>query len=405
MPTTVVKTIGSTGDYSTLASWIAACNGTVTTTRSNTALGGSSSTILLDAGASAVDSFYVGLTVTNALGQERLITGYVGATKTATIGVLNGSSATWTAPIATDAYTINSVIWQGKCQNQEFSVAGNVLTISGITTDTTRYVELTTVAGASFRDNAGATTNPLKYDATKGAAIKCTATYTVAVTISVNNTRISNLQITGTQTSCQGLIDSNSASACRITNILGHSLIRSNFYGIEAGANSAVLNCIVILTGTTGHGFRIVNGASSLIAGCTAVRTSNNSVSQNAFVSVYGSSSLKNSAGFGFTNFSTGTFAGSNNASDTTIGFGTSNQASLTYTSQFVGTTAASPDFRAVSSGNLKNGTPDLTNTPTDIIGTTRDATTPYIGCWEVVASVVSDSNRTSMPPLPILCM
>lgn len=59
-------------------------------TRRNTAQAGAASTITLDASASAVDSFYLGqqvvLTSGTGAGQVRLITGYVGSTKVATVG-------------------------------------------------------------------------------------------------------------------------------------------------------------------------------------------------------------------------------------------------------------------------------------------------------------------------------
>lgn len=59
------------------------------TSRSNTAAAGAGGTITLDASASAVDSFYndsiIYLTGGTGVGQSRLIVGYVGATKVATI--------------------------------------------------------------------------------------------------------------------------------------------------------------------------------------------------------------------------------------------------------------------------------------------------------------------------------
>jgi hypothetical protein len=68
-------------------------------------------------------------------------------------------------------------IWQGQCKNQEFALNATVLNIAGTTTDATRYIELTTEAGASFRDHASKATNALRYDATKGAGIRATNAY------------------------------------------------------------------------------------------------------------------------------------------------------------------------------------------------------------------------------------
>lgn len=77
-------------------------------TRSNNCQAGSTnSTIKLDAGASAVDNFYNNCLVTNN-GETRVIVSYVGATKIATIGALDGSAATWTtAPTTGSAYTVS----------------------------------------------------------------------------------------------------------------------------------------------------------------------------------------------------------------------------------------------------------------------------------------------------------
>ena len=68
--------------------------------------GSTVSTIVLDAGASTANDFYKNLIVT-VNGEQRLITAYDGTTKTATVGALNGSSATFAAaPSAAGAFTI-----------------------------------------------------------------------------------------------------------------------------------------------------------------------------------------------------------------------------------------------------------------------------------------------------------
>lgn len=79
-----------------------------------TAQAGAGTEITLEAGASAVDNFYTGhkviiLSGTGA-GQERLITGYVGATKVATV-------ATWgTNPDNTSVYKVRHMqTWKAKC--------------------------------------------------------------------------------------------------------------------------------------------------------------------------------------------------------------------------------------------------------------------------------------------------
>ena len=82
--------------------------------RAGTAQAGAASTITLDSGASAVDTYYVGCYVnvtndspSNVLGQARLIIGYVGSTKVATVEGTYGtnpSSASTFEVLATDLW-------------------------------------------------------------------------------------------------------------------------------------------------------------------------------------------------------------------------------------------------------------------------------------------------------------
>lgn len=303
-------------------------------------------------------------------------------------------------------------IWRGEVYNQgELSSAAiPSLSISGMTVDSTRYVELTTATGASFKDHADKLTNALKYDTTKGACCKNTNGYSQVIVVGVDYTRISNLQLKSTATPSGGI----GASGAR-NNLLFQDLLVEyvSSTGIATyGAASKVINCLSIRTGnTTGSSAGIFLGGGSNAYGCTVLRYSDaSSTAGYAFSSTYGTATIKNCAGFGYGSFYTvgtsGAATGSNNASDQTISFGTSNQASLTYTSQFEGTTSSAPDFRAKSTGSLDlNGTPDSTNTPNDIVGQTRHATTPTIGCWEVVAATSDTHPNVLTIPISILCM
>jgi hypothetical protein len=94
-------------------------------------------------------------------------------------------------------------IWQGKLKKQKFSSA-TTLDITGKGVDATHYFELTTDTGASFRDDAGAATNPLRADETKGAMIEVTGGAR-AINIDLPYTRISRLQIVSTDQSANAL--------------------------------------------------------------------------------------------------------------------------------------------------------------------------------------------------------
>lgn len=87
------------------------------TSRSSTAQAGAATTITLDGSASAVDSFYVGeivyLTGGTGAGQARVITGYVGATKVATVNrawATNPDNTSTFGLIARDTNKVNALL-------------------------------------------------------------------------------------------------------------------------------------------------------------------------------------------------------------------------------------------------------------------------------------------------------
>lgn len=269
------------------------------------------------------------------------------------------------------------VIWQGQCYNQG-NLNGN-LTISGETTSATCYLELTTAAGASFRDNASVRSNALIYDDTKGIAITASTQYSEPWTCSVVFTRVSYLQFTNAAGG-GGFRGANFIDSCIFKCLTGGSrAIRDA---------SKTVNCLVQLAGS-------VTGIHSLEAyGCTVIGGGLQYFS-------YAAMTVENCAGFGGTTFAnaspyTGfTYCSTDKSSLDGSGAtgGTGNLLSQTFASQFVSTTV---DFRAVNTGGLKAGIPDLTNMPVDITGLTRDATTPYIGAWEVAGG----GSPSTLPPM-----
>lgn len=109
------------------------------TVRSNTAQAGANGTITLDASASAVDSFYVGeaITITGAtgIGQTRIITAYVGATKVATVDFNWATNPDNTSTFAILPVSIPKV--DSSLQVVSSSVQGNVTgTVATLTTYT-----------------------------------------------------------------------------------------------------------------------------------------------------------------------------------------------------------------------------------------------------------------------------
>ena len=307
------------------------------------------------------------------------VTSKVGATNTPTTmdySTLQAWEDACPANLVTD-----DKIWRGECYDQGKFTAG--INIGGQTVDATRYVELTCAAGASFKDKSGVRTTALTYNATTGSGVAIEPT--------------------------SGHTFTRSISYCRFTGLQAQ---RSGYqYIFNGGGNATFDSCIIDISNRTETGISgsiastdkfnnclFLRGASavaldvqSTFNGCTFVQVSGSS-SGTAIWSRYNSAILKNCAVFGFaTLLGGGTLASGTdyNASDlSSFGTGTHNQTSLTFVDQFESTTV---DFRAKSSGSLDlNGTPDTTNIPTDISGTTRDAVNPTIGAWEVLVNATS---------------
>ena len=284
----------------------------------------------------------------------------------------------------------NNEIWRGECQNQEF-VTSLEIVISGQTTDATRYVELTTVAGASFVDHANKLTNGLRYNASNGAGIRLTASYRQLMSITTSHTRVSKLQLHQANGQAYACIRTIGTSSVVISQILGQS---DNGTAFECGSGTWS-NCLAISNRATGgSGFSVQNSyANSNFFNCTVVRPSNLTVGGSAFYMSYSTSTIKNCAVFGYTDFWAGqnTPSGNNNATNlASVGFGSSNQVSLTYADQFEqpSNSGSVMDFRLKTGATLIDNGANLSSdgVTTDIVGTTRSA--PYdIGAWEFASA------------------
>src|SRR6185437_11286131 len=252
-------------------------------------------------------------------------------------------------------------IWEGQCLNQgEFTSASTLLTLSGITTDATRFVRLTTAAGASFRDNAGVRTNPLNYDATKGVGIRCTGAYTIAISAAaIANCEFDNLQIEASSNSASDIIDFSSSAAATLTmkdclvvsKATGRSCVNSsNFSNTFIAYNS-----LFVATSATVSPLATIACTVNVI-GCTVISKSGVSpITANPYVTptvidtaMFGGGSATKALSVGSASLA----SCNHNATDSATAVGSANQTSLTFASQFVSTTT---DFRAASGGALPN--------------------------------------------------
>ncbi len=323
------------------------------------------------------------------------------ATITKTIGTSSRDYSTIQAWI--DALPANLVTdgnsYVGDCYNDsEFTSTGALATFGAHTTDATHTIKLTAASGQSFQDNASVRTNALKYNVSNGVGVRRTADYgSVMVCSGVNNyLTVSRLQISKSSTGTGSSLfsDGNGSTNTLLKDIIGEQLgsAVSNASIFLGGTSAMAINVLVIArTSTDIPCFGSAAGAGVTFIGCTAVRSSDKTITGTGFMRLYGAPIAESCASFGFTNSFSATYSSSskNNASSTTIPIGTSNQASVTYSSATPFTNAANSTLNLIpiaATSLAANGFLDATNAPNDISGTARSAT-PTIGVWELVAT------------------
>lgn len=272
----------------------------------------------------------------------------------------------------------------GECLNQGvFSSTSTLLTIGGQTTDSTRYVHLKCATGASFADNASVRSNALYYNESNGVAVSFTDTGTggtAAIIVSTNYTRITGLQIKNIGSGSQKGI---SVSG---TNVLVDSCLIDRQGGGTYNSQNVSGNGTTVVNSLLYNDRYLVDHNISFF-GCTLRRLANSHVIDTYSSPTFKNCALFNGDGSDMDGKNTGTY---NYCATNASSFpaGANNTTSLTLANQFEN---SSTDFRAKSTGGLQAGTPDSTNTPDDITGLARDATTPWIGCWEVAGAAASN--------------
>lgn len=278
-------------------------------------------------------------------------------------------------------------IWQGQCYNDsEFTGA---LTVSGSTVDATRYKELTTAAGQSYIDDAGAATNPLRYDQSKGVGLSVTAGYTTAITVSENYFRMSKIQarrITGgggNRVWLDSGVTGTVLSQCIFESDRNASITRFE-------TNALVSSCAFLGRASSMPAIITVASTGGKVVNCTLAVPSDLTAATAGVTRSYASSwSIVNCAIFGVGNVgdTTGiTYTNCYTDDNTSLPSGVTNLAYDTSTgSGFENITDATRDFRLKStSGLIDVGTTDADGSP-DIIGTARSGTYD-VGAWEFVS-------------------
>jgi hypothetical protein len=322
----------------------------------------------------------------------------------ATISTIGATGRTYSDP-ATWLASFAAGGWEGECYNDALFTTATSFT--GHATSVTDYIILRCATGHSWRDNANVQTNAFAYGGTtNGVAFSAGAGVTL-FTVAENFVTISGLQVQNTSTPI--VLTNNTIN---LTSAIVENCIIEGASGTNPTVNwrSGLLrnNLIVKRTSTAIRAVTFPSGSTSpVVINCTVVRPSSFTLGADAFVGpVSGTITVENCAGFGFTNFATtggATFTGSNNCSDATISFGTSNQASKTYANQFAVTTDTGRDFKLILGADcVDTGVTDTTNIPAavDAAGTSRPQGSAWdIGAWELVVA----SGSTPVHRLPSL--
>lgn len=269
------------------------------------------------------------------------------------------------------------------------------ISVPARTTDATRYIRIRPNTGKAFSDHASKTTNALRYNASNGAAIKCTGD--IALEINASYTRVEDLQVYSTAAG---------AIACPATNsTVRDCIVRSDLNTYISwqsvtyvnGAGTSLINSLFYSdAGTDGMPNGVsVEASSVVIANCTifgrlggerGIRVPNNDDPVVRNTAVFGYASV-------FNDTANVSASSSNIATNlSSVGVGSSHQTSLTASDQFESLTAGSYDFRSKTTGALDlNGARDQTYTADlDIVGQARSTSTPNIGAWE---------NAAALPP------
>lgn len=404
---TVVKTVGTTGVFSTPQLWEDG-GPVVYTTAEKSAAG----TFLVAAFAQGEAITFVGSGATGKLldtdstgaGTGTYLIYSITSGNIAASDVATGGTSGATCVITSGTPDHVGVIWQGQQQNQEFAGTGNQLTGAGGTTSTAAYPHYTTVAGASFRNHASVQSNALKYDATLGAAIRGTSSNTATVTFS-DQGRISGLQITATGAGGRALGLSENDSVVEFCILEGNYIATSSALGVlywTANQTGAIIRNTLIIQRTSAADHIVgTSAASPSFFNCTIVAADDLATAPAAvFLSgASGTVTVTNCALFAGGDVPTG--AGSATFTYTTC-YGDDSTPATGITAaaiadQFENVDDATRDFRVkTGAGLIDTGTTDATHGPIDIAGTARPSGAAYdVGCWEFVAAAGGGASVT----------
>ena len=394
--TTVTKTIGSTGVFSTLQLWEDGAPPDLTTSERSAATTFAVASYIQGENINFSPSLATGKfldTDSTGPGTGTYITYGVVSGNPAASDTVTGASSGATCVITSGTPDFTGVIWQGQCQNQEFTAAGSHLTITGSTQSSAAYKELSTASGASFRDHANKLTNALRYNASNGCGIRSTGAIAIAITVSETNARLTNLQIAceGSDSKCVDVNVSGATGPFDNLILEGTATGTSALNGVIRPSSATVRNCVIVQRASAADHIVGTGTGTSSYYNCTIVAPDDLATAPTSiFLSgASGTVTVQNC----------GLFAGDSTkaikAGSATFNFttcysdisGTAGVTQTTYSNEFQNVNDSTRDFRLKTGANqINSGTTDATNAPTDIVGTTRPQMGVYdVSAWELI--------------------
>lgn len=292
-------------------------------------------------------------------------------------------------------------VWKGVIDKATDNFVGDgnssYLTIGGSTVDSTRYKELTTNTGASFRDHANKLSNVLSFSTSNGCSISVPIDNVGGANAPIKNTesyfRLSNIQINSGMSAT--ILSMVSGGEKRFANLICEQTSASNV--VEAFDGHRVTNCVFILRNSTTTPLwqgGISTGQNDF-HNCTFVKPSNFTKSTNIIgVGNAGHThNATNCAYYGGNNVTTGAATTSFTnckSEDTTPPSGVTTVSFVN--AKFVVGTDSARDFKIQSgSGLIDVGATDTTWASTDILGTARPTGASYdVGAYEYQAAATS---------------
>ena len=403
--TTTVKTIGTTGTFSTPQLWEDGSAADLTTVERSACTTFLVATFVQGETLTFVGSGATGVmldTDSTGVGTGTYMTYGITTGNPAASDVITGTS-TATCVLTSGTPDFTGVIWRGQCQNQEFSGTGTQLTIAGATTSSTAYKECTTVVGGSFRDHINVQTNALRYNASNGCGIINTSDINYTIVATEANNRLSNLQVSNTFSTGRGVNGAVSGGKYNFLIVEAKQTAVSSTFAVFAAGASTVTNCVIVQRASGAD--HIASGSinSPSFFNCTFVAPDDLATAPTGILSC--------SAGT-VTVTNCGLFAGDSTKAITigaaTFNFttcysdisGTGGVTQTTYSSEFQNVNDATRDFRLkTGAAQIDTGTTDATNAAIDIAGTARPSGAAYdVGAWELVVTLpVTNSFSPAM--------